>query len=260
MNQLEAAVLALIQGITEFLPVSSSGHLAIASRFMNTPEGGLAFDIVLHLGTLMAVVVFYWKDIAGMIRGIATRDRKSIRLAVALALGTVPVAVTGLLFGDLIEDLFGSILFVSAALGVTGTILFFSGRISPEEGSELTLKQGLIVGLAQSLAVLPGISRSGTTICAGLFAGLKREEAARFSFLLAVPAILGASVKELPSADWSVSPGNLITGFLVSAVVGFGALTLLVRFVKRGRLAGFAWYLWALALFGIVFALTGIQV
>jgi undecaprenyl-diphosphatase len=114
-----------------------------------------------------------------------------------------------------------------------------------------------MVGIAQTIAILPGISRSGTTICTGLFAGLSRGEAARFSFLLAIPAILGAAVKELPSATWSIPVVNVIIGFVVSAVVGLGALALLVKFVKQGKLTGFAWYCWAVALIGLAVSQTG---
>jgi len=251
MNPLEAAVLAVVQGLTEFLPVSSSGHLAMASQLMNVPDGGLAFDIVLHLGTLLAVFVFYWKDIIALCRGIVSREKKSLVLGAALVAGTIPVAVVGLFFGDFVEALRENMLFVSSALIVTGTILFLSGKIAQRTAPGVSFKKGLMVGIVQTVAIFPGISRSGTTICTGLFVGLSREEAARFSFLLAVPAILGAAVKELPSATWSIPAENVIIGFIVSAVVGFGALALLVRFVKQGKLSGFAWYCWAVALVGL---------
>ncbi len=257
MNPLEASILAVVQGLTEFLPVSSSGHLALASNLLNVPEGGLAFDIVLHLGTLVAVFVFYWKDIAALVRGIVLRERKSLILGLTLVAGTVPVAIAGFLFGDFIEGLRSNMFFISGALVFTGTILFFSGRIPSTGKPGITFKRGVLVGLAQTMAILPGVSRSGTTICTGLAAGLSREEAARFSFLLAIPAILGAAVKELPSASWSIPFSNIIVGFLVSAVVGFGALSLLVKFVKQGRLTGFAWYCWIVAAAGLAFATLG---
>ncbi len=257
MNSLEASILAVVQGLTEFLPVSSSGHLALASNLLDVPEGGLAFDIVLHLGTLVAVFVFYWKDIIALLRGIILREKKSIVLGLTLAVGTIPVAIAGLLFGDFIESLRSNMFFVSGALAFTGAILFFSGRVPSAGESGITFKRGVLVGLAQTLAILPGISRSGTTICTGLFAGFSREEAARFSFLLAIPAILGAAVKELPSANWSIPFGNIMTGFVVSAVVGFGALSLLVKFVKQGKLSGFAWYCWIVALAGLAFTVWG---
>ncbi len=256
MNPLEASILAIVQGLTEFLPVSSSGHLALASTLLDVPEGGLAFDIVLHLGTLVAVFVFYWKDIVALIRGIISREKKSLVLGGTLLAGTVPVAIGGLLLGDFIEGLFSNILFVSCALAFTGTVLFFSGRIKPRSSVNnpgITFKRGLIVGLAQTIAIFPGVSRSGTTICTGLWAGLSREEAARYSFLLAIPAILGAAAKELPSASWSIPLVNVAIGFFVSAVVGFGAISLLVKFVKQGKLTGFAWYCWTVALAGLFF-------
>jgi len=257
MNPLEASILAVVQGLTEFLPVSSSGHLALASNLMNVPEGGLAFDIVLHLGTLVAVFAFYWKDIIGLVNGIIHMETKSLILGLTLVAGTVPVAIAGFLFGDFIEGLRSNMLFISGALAFTGTILFFSGRIPSADKPGITFKRGVLVGLAQTMAILPGVSRSGTTICTGLAVGLSREEAARFSFLLAIPAILGAAVKELPSASWSIPFSNIIVGFLVSAVVGFGALSLLVKFVKQGKLTGFAWYCWTVAAAGLAFNVWG---
>lgn len=256
MTAFEAALMALVQGLTEFLPVSSSGHLALASAALDVPEGGLAFDIILHLGTLMAVLFFYRRDLFEMAAGIVHRDRKSLILAGTLLAGTIPVAVFGILAGDLIEGLFKDILFVSCALGFTGTILFLFGRNGEVTGDGgVTFRKGMFVGLCQTLALFPGVSRSGTTICAGLKAGLSREEAARFSFLLSIPAIAGAAVKELPEAEWTVPAGVLAVGFLVSALVGLGALALLVRFVRKGQLRGFAFYCWAVAITGILYSL-----
>ncbi|MCP4646583.1 MAG: undecaprenyl-diphosphate phosphatase, partial [bacterium] len=217
MNVFEASILAVVQGLTEFLPVSSSGHLAMASHLMDVPDGGLAFDIVLHLGTLVAVFAFYLKDIIALCRGIFLRERKSLLLGLTLVAGTLPVAVAGSLLGDVVGTLRTNMIFVSSALALTGVILFVSGRIKWRREPGITLKRGIIIGIAQTLAILPGISRSGTTICTGLFTGLSREEATRFSFFLAIPAILGAAVKELPSASWNIPVGNVIIGFVVSA-------------------------------------------
>lgn len=252
MTYAESLFLALIQGLTEFLPVSSSGHLALASSLMKVPEGGLAFNIILHLGTLVAVIAFYGKDMIKIASGVVRRDPSSIRLCLTLVLATVPVAVFGILAGDFIEGLFQSVLFVSLALSFTGAVLFIFGNSGSGSGDErASMSQGVKVGLAQTLALFPGVSRSGITISAGLATGLSREEAARFSFLLAIPAITGAAVKELPAAQWTVPPGILLAGFAVSALVGFLALSVLVRFVKKGRLRGFAWYCWAVAAVGI---------
>ncbi len=253
MNALEASILAVVQGLTEFLPVSSSGHLALAAQIMDIPEASLSFDIVLHLGTLLAVFAYYWKDITNLCKGIFTRDRKSINLGLTLIAGTLPVAIVGYLFGDFITSLRESIVFVSSALVVTGFILFVTSKIpEKKENESVSFKRGLLVGIAQTIAIFPGISRSGTTICTGLSVGLSRSEAARFSFLLAIPAILGAAVKELPHASWNIPFSNIIIGFVVSALVGFAALTLLVKFVKAGKLSGFAWYCWSIAVAGFV--------
>lgn len=257
MTPPEAAGMAIVQGLTEFLPVSSSGHLALASAVLDVPEGGLAFDIVLHLGTLLAVLAFYAKDLTALITGSLRRERKSLILLGTIATATVPVAVLGLLAGDFIESLFRNLFFVSGSLVFTGAVLFFFGRPTSVVENGVSFKQGVIVGLFQTLALFPGVSRSGTTICTGLYAGLSREEAARFSFLLSIPAIAGAAVKELPEAQWNISSAVVITGFAVSAVVGFAALSLLVRFVKKGKLQGFAWYCWAVALAGFATAFTG---
>lgn len=256
MTALEASVMAVIQGLTEFLPVSSSGHLALASTFLNIPEGGLAFDIVLHLGTLLAVFVFYSGDIARLIKGSIRREKQSLLLLGTLAAATVPVAVFGILAGDFIEGLFSNVFFVSGALAFTGAVLFFFGRGTSSVENGVTFKQGMAVGLFQTLALFPGVSRSGTTICTGLRAGLSREEAARFSFLLSIPAIAGAAVKELPRAQWTIPAGVLLTGFALSAVVGFLALTLLVRFVKKGKISGFAWYCWTVSAAGFIMAFS----
>ncbi len=257
MNPIEASILAIVQGLTEFLPVSSSGHLALAAKLLEVPEGGLAFDIVLHLGTLVAVFAFYWKDITALVIGVFRREKKSLLLGLSLVVGTIPVAIAGIVFGDFIETLRHNIFFISGALVFTGLILFLSGKTDSTKQTGITFKRGILVGLAQTLAILPGVSRSGTTICTGLFVGFSRQEAARFSFLLAIPAILGAAVKELPSASWSIPISAIIIGFVVSAIVGFGALSLLVKFVKQGKLTGFAWYCWTVALAGFAFAIWG---
>jgi undecaprenyl-diphosphatase len=202
------------------------------------------------------VLAFYGRDLLQLAAGVIRGRKKSLLLAGTLAAATVPVAVFGLLAGEFIESLFQSVLFVSVALAFTGTVLFFFGGDTLQRENGVSFRQGLLVGLFQILALFPGVSRSGTTICAGLRAGLSREEAARFSFLLSIPAIAGAAVMELPEASWSMSSGVVIAGFLVSAAVGFLALTLLVRFVRRGKLRGFAWYCWAVSAIGLLLAVT----
>lgn len=254
MNLFESVALAVIQGLTEFLPVSSSGHLALASAFMSIPAGSMAFEVVLHLGTLVAVLLVYGKDLVSIAGGVVRGRRESRLTALSLILASVPAGMVGVFLSERIEAVFGMPLVVSILMLLTGTVLFLT-KFSPPGRGEPGLRRGLFIGLFQALAVLPGVSRSGMTISAGLFRGVGRSEAARFSFLLSVPAILGAAVLELPEAEWNTSVGVLAAGFAVSALVGYGALKLLLRFVGAGALHRFCWYCWAIGGFGTVWFL-----
>jgi len=251
MGELEAAWLAAVQGLTEFLPVSSSGHLVILQGVMRVPRQGIAFEVVVHLGTLVAVLAVYGRDILGLLAGAVRRERASLRMLGLLALGSVPAGTAGVLLGDQVKSLFDSPLTASAMLLVTGGLLFATRWARPG-----TRRPGaasaVVIGLAQAAALLPGISRSGSTISSGLFRGLEREEAARFSFLLSVPAIAGAGILELRGLDSAELGMHLPVGFVVAAVTGYSALRLLLRFVRRGRLHLFSWYCWAAGIAGIL--------
>jgi undecaprenyl-diphosphatase len=251
MSFLESVALAAIQGLTEFLPVSSSGHLALASAFMNIPAGSMAFEVVLHLGTLVAVLLVYGKDLLSIAGGVLRGRRESGLTALSLVAASIPAGIVGVFLSDRIEAVFGMPLVVSLLMLLTGTVLFLT-RFSPPGSGEPGMRRGVFIGLFQALAVLPGVSRSGMTISAGLFRGVGRAEAARFSFLLSVPAILGAAVLELPEAEWNTSFGVLAAGFAVSALVGYGALKVLLRFVGAGALHRFCWYCWAIGGAGTV--------
>jgi len=255
MTYLESVLLAVIQGLTEFLPVSSSGHLALASSFIEVPHGTLGFEVMLHLGTLVAVLMVYGKDLFSIVAGVFRGNRESITTAVALTVASVPAGIFGLCFSRWVEGVFRMPLIVSLLLVFTGTVLFLTRHTAKGDGKP-GVKSGFIIGLFQAAAVLPGVSRSGLTISGGLFMGVNRSEAARFSFILSVPAILGAAVLELPKAEWNTPIGVLAAGFAVSALVGYGALRLLLRFVKTGSLHKFCWYCWAVGLFGTVWFLT----
>ena len=254
MSLFESVALAAIQGLTEFLPVSSSGHLALASAFMNIPAGSMAFEVVLHLGTLVAVLLVYGKDLLSIVWGVVRGRRESVLTALSLTAASIPAGIVGVFLSDRIESVFGMPLAVSLLMLLTGTVLFLTRLSSPGSG-EPGLRRGFFIGLFQALAVLPGVSRSGMTISAGLFRGVGRAEAARFSFLLSVPAILGAAVLELPEAEWNTSFGVLAAGFAVSALVGYGALKVLLRFVGAGALHRFCWYCWAIGGAGMVWFL-----
>ena len=266
MDSFHAVILGLVQGLTEFLPVSSSGHLVLGQYFFNFREPKILFDVVLHLGTLVAVVVVFQSEIRALLAelfslpghlkgrgawGKAWRERPMFRLLALIVVGTIPTAFLGFAFRDLFESLFSSPPAVGAALLVTGTILFLT-RWSPDRGrtvGRFRVSDALTIGLAQGLAITPGISRSGFTISVGQFLGLDRELAARYSFLLSIPAILGALVLQLTnSSTHGASAGVLTAGFTAALVSGLGALIVLLRVVRKGRLHYFSFYCWVVGL------------
>lgn len=253
MSILQAIFLGALQGLAEFLPVSSSGHLALAAYFMELSDVPLLFDILLHLATLAAVVVVFRVRIIELCltlgrlitRRSSTKDARNTSLILALIAGTMVTGVLGFALKDLVENL--SPFWISCALVVTGLLLLLSGKIRQENASaRVTIRQGLIVGLAQGIGVIPGISRSGSTISSSLFVGMDRATAGEFSFLLSIPAILAAFILELKSADTlygTVSLPALIAGMLSAFVVGYLALRFLLALIRKGRLAWFALYL-----------------
>ena len=242
------SLLAIVQGLTEFLPVSSSGHLVLTQAALDVKAAPLAVDIALHVGTLVAVLSVYRSAVLGMLKEVA---RGELRETLLLGLATVPVAVVGLLFKDEIEQAFGSPRMASFALLGTAVILTLGDwgrRRNADEGSSLnerlTLSAALLIGIAQCLALLPGISRSGATISAGLLLGLSPAFAARVSFLLSIPAIAGAAILSWPKLDGELSANTsaLLVAMLVAALVGWGALRFLLRFLNRGAFVWFALY------------------
>jgi len=251
-------VLAVLQGMTEFLPVSSSGHLVVAEALFTSFGWGdvpdqLEVNIILHVGTLLSIVVYYWRDILRLLQS----DRRVIPL---LVVGTIPAGVVGVLLKKGMPDsvtraLLENPLLAGFMFPLTAVILVWASRNRPAEASYVQMgwRAALIIGLFQALAILPGISRSGATIAAGLAMGLSRDQSATFAFLLAIPAIAGAGVLEgwemLQLSGGSSTPWTVLaTGLVVSFVVGLAALALLIQFVRRGRLALFAWYLVPLGL------------
>ena len=264
MTFLSSFLLGLVQGIAEFLPISSSGHLAIAEHLLNVSgatEIPDFFDVLLHLGTLVAVFVAYWSDIRDMIlelisgvRDLARRNTPdpippARRMILLIIVGTLPLFLV-LPVKDLVEGLSDNMYFVAGALLVTGCLLFASDRVRHGRKTErsATLIDVLIVGVAQAIATCPGISRSGTTITAGCFVGFERKFAVRFSFLLSIPAILGANILSLKDAaeagiDWASVPVYLV-GVAVSAVVGYVCIRLLKMIAAKGRFGWFAYYCW----------------
>ena len=257
--------LGMVQGLTEFLPVSSSGHLVIFQTLFGMEGPQLFFDIMLHVGTGIAVIFFLRKDLAAILGGIASwfgdyrrkgglidslLSHESTRMVILLFIACIPTGLAGILLKDTFEGLFHSVTTTGLALIITGFILFLT-RWAPQKNRgvrDMNILDALIVGLAQGIAITPGISRSGFTICALLFLGINRELSAKFSFLLALPAITGAAILESSHIN-RFSPGMLIpvgSGFLTSILFGFLALYLLLAIVRKGKMSMFAYYCWIL--------------
>jgi undecaprenyl-diphosphatase len=266
LTAIQAAILGFIQGLTEFLPVSSSGHLVLTQQLLGISVGNLGFDVVVHLGTLVAVFAALWDDVSILLQGLSLKSsrqaRTGRRLILMLIIGTLPAAVIGLIFRDQIEALFASVYTTGIMLIATGTLLFFAekARTGQRKMAEIRPNDALFVGCGQALAILPGLSRSGTTISASLIRGIARDDAARFSFLLSIPAILGAAVLELPDAlaDSATLPmSTLLIGFVIAAITGYASITLLVRFVRRGKLTVFSYYTWAAGVLTLLITYLG---
>lgn len=259
MTYLEAAVLGLIQGLTEFLPVSSSGHLALAEALFGLPPGDLFFEIVVHVATLLAVVAFYRRELMQILAGFARPAGRQVagisswRWLGLLVVGTLPAALVGLTLEAQIEAAFGNLTGIGIALLATGVLLFSTRRLA---GVRIRLGWGraLVIGCAQAVAILPGVSRSGTTIATALWLGVEREQAARFSFFLALPAIGGAFALQLAKAGRSGALNNmgdlgpLAVAFVVAGVSGYIAVGLILRALARRHFALFGIWCWLVGL------------
>jgi len=250
---IEAVILALIQGLTEWLPVSSSGHLVITQKILglNPP---LIFDVMLHVGTLIVVLTVFRKDIINIIKAIVKRDfgTPDGKLALFITIGSVPIAVIGFLFHDIIESLFSNLPATGLALLITGCVLFVSEkRIGNKKMNSL---DSLLTGLTQAIAIIPGISRSGVTVSTGLLRKIDKKTAFRYSFLLSIPAIIGATIiesKDLVIGNVDIVP--LILGATISMIVGYASLILLQKIVMNQKLHLFAYYCWTIGTAIILF-------
>jgi len=253
MEILSALLLGLLQGATEFLPVSSSGHLILVESWFNIQEAGLTFDVGLHLGTILAVLAYFRKDFIGMASSLLPGQNSSEavanrRILFLIVMGTIPAGVAGVLLNDIAETLFRSPLLVSGTLAGFGLLLLLADKMGSHHRSftSLALSDAMIIGCAQAMALVPGVSRSGITMTAALFLGLARPDAARFSFLLSAPIILGAGLIHLPDilkqGAQTAQPYFFLTGFLAAAVSGYFFIAFLIRFLEKRSLAIFAWY------------------
>lgn len=261
MTFLDAILLGILQGATEFLPVSSSGHLALAQNLLDDfAQPGLLFDILLHVGTMVAVIGYFWKDLVGLLTSPWRRDENSPvqrRMLLLIVLGSVPTAVIGLSFKDLFEGLFHQPMIVCLMLLVTGGLLIIAERFRSTDRTQeqLTWGDALVVGIVQGLAIIPGISRSGSTIAALLLRGVDGETAARFSFLLALPAIFGAALLSLKDLN-QVAAGTIpvyLAGTGAALITGLICIHFLMGIIRRRRLSWFAFYCWGAGILGLVY-------
>jgi len=273
INIIQAIILGMVQGLTEFLPVSSSAHLVLVPELMGV-KSSLAFDTLLHLGTLIAVVSYFWNDVVNMIKAFISslkdvpqgkfrtelRDDAFKRLSWLVIVGTMPAALMGILLKDFFESLFSSVAAVGVFLIITGFILWGVERMprGDKNVKEITFTNSLLVGIAQGCAIAPGISRSGATIATSLFLGFDRELAARFSFLLSIPAILGAALiqaKDL-TVGFDLSTGVFVAGLLSSMIFGYLAIKFLMGYIKQHKLTIFAYYCWIVGLVVLLWVLV----
>jgi undecaprenyl-diphosphatase len=272
MDIIQAIIIGIVQGLTEFLPVSSSAHLVFVPYLLGT-ESNLAFDTLLHIGTLVAVVIYFWRDLLNMIKSFFSslmdlprgqfkkglKEDQFKKLAWLVIIGTIPAGLAGVLFKDFFEGLFSNIAAVAFFLLITGFLLYFSEMVSRKVSNktslkEMSIKSSLLIGVAQACSIAPGISRSGATISTGLFLGLERELAARFSFLLSIPAILGAAlvqVKDITSI-LDLSTGAAIAGFIAAIITGYLAIKIVLKLISEKNLLIFAYYCWIVGIVTLI--------
>ncbi len=258
MNELQALLLGLIQGLTEFLPVSSSGHLELASHLLGvTNAENLTFTVTVHAATVLSTLIVFRRDILQIIVGVMQfKWNDELRYMLLLLLSAIPVAIVGLFFRDEAELLFtGNLKLVGGSLLITASLLAFAHFFKREHGRQITWKHSLIIGLAQAIAIIPGISRSGATISTGILLGNKRSDMARFSFLMVLIPILGATSLDIIKGDFNndavVGTGALIAGFTSAFISGLLACRLMIKLVSRGNLIYFALYCLIIAVIAI---------
>ncbi|MTI60652.1 MAG: undecaprenyl-diphosphate phosphatase [Firmicutes bacterium] len=256
MNLINVVIIGIVQGITEFLPISSSGHLVVLQNLFGINEGQLTLDIFLHIGTVIPILIIYWQEV----KDILLLKKEKRRLSYLIIVGIIPTGLMGFFLKDFFAGLFSSVLNVGFMLLITGLFLYLVEKFAVSRKGLADMKEhnAVIIGIAQGLAIIPGISRSGTTITASIFQGLDRESAAKYSFLVSIPVILGAGMLELKElldngfagTNWAL----IITGAVVAAVTGYLAIKYLLHVLKKGSLIVFAYYCWILGVLIIILA------
>jgi undecaprenyl-diphosphatase len=259
MSALQALILGIIQGLTEFLPVSSSGHLELAKAlfdYQGLPEDSLLVTVVLHSATALSTIVVFRKDIGQLIRGLFQfKNNQELHYSLKIIVSMIPAAIVGLMFNDLIETFYaGKVKLVGAMLLITAILLYFADKAKNTK-TEVTYVHSMIIGIAQAIAILPGISRSGATICTSMLIGVNREKAARFSFLMVVPLILGKMAKDIMDGALTTSSVEAIPltiGFVAAFLTGLIACTFMISLVKKSNLIYFAFYCAAVGVLAII--------
>ncbi len=261
MNWLEALILGILQGLAEFLPISSSGHLEIGKVLLNVEaKNNITFTVVVHGATVLSTIIVFWKDIVSIFKGLFEfKWNESTKYTAQIAVSMIPVAIVGLFFKDEVESFFtGNMIFVGSMLIITAALLGFTYYAKSRE-KQITFADSFIIGIAQAMAVLPGISRSGSTIATGLLLGKKREDIAKFSFLMVLIPIIGANLKDVVSgnltSDTSIGFLPLAVGFLAAFISGLLACTWMLKIVKKGKLIYFAIYCLVVGIIAIATAL-----
>lgn len=268
MEILKAIILGIVQGATEFLPVSSSGHLVLASSLLGFSEQGIVFDVLLHLGTLISVLIVFRKDLLAMLKApfqwlngsIDEQQRTYLLWDIYVIIATIPAVVIGLSYKEQIERLFTSVTVVCFMLILTGMMMIVS-RSVPERGVRVNGFRAFLIGCGQAFAIVPGISRSGTTIFIGMLLGINRQTAARFSFIMSIPAILGAAVLNLKEVVQQPPGGSemllMVLGTVAASVTGYLAIILLLDVIRKNRLPWFGYYCLAVAGVGLSYLYLG---
>ncbi len=269
MTHLEAIIVGIVQGLAEFLPISSSGHIVLTQYLLGIREVGgehqpdLSFEIILHLGTLVSVLLYFRKSLWRLVQSLYTKGMVEERKTIFwLGIATIPAVIAALLFKDFFDAVPGKPVLVSALLFVTGLILFIP-RLVKSGAAKVDLPQAVVMGIGQAFAILPGISRSGSTIAAGLVTGVKAERAAEFSFLMSIPAITGGFVltmkdridetESVSAALKSCFSSTYVAGAIAAAIIGLLAIFFVMGAVKRGKIEYFAYYCFAAALAGVLY-------
>jgi undecaprenyl-diphosphatase len=264
LNFMQAIVLGILQGLGEFLPISSTAHLILAPYFFGWPDPGLSFDVALHVGTLIAVVAFFWHDWLDIFKSasnsvfhtnykLKTTNYKPNVLWL-LVVASVPGAIFGFLFETQAEHAFRNPLLIAFTLSVVGLILYLADKYAAHKKdiNNISIKDSIVIGLSQAIAIIPGVSRSGATMTAGLSLGLSREQAARFSFLLSTPIIFGAAILKVPHLFRAGITLPILFGIIASAISGYFAIKYMLRFIQKVGYKPFFWYRLALAIIIVI--------